>query len=391
MTQQERRPRARTWRSWLVLAVVAAVVAVVAVGLATRAPERERSAPDPVAPSSTPPSPEVPVVPSLLRDQSQPEWDPAGASLPFHDVGLDESVISGAAGAPFTGLSHAVLATVSDGAVHLQGPDTSWQSRPVPGPPLRRFGGNLDLFPEGTRVVYLGARKIWSFDVRGGPWRSMDYPEPPAGPRGNRALDVQLVPQDAEDAVLRSHQKVWRLDLDTQRAERMVWTDPTDELVPAEPEPWVLADGLLGGASRQYLQPTGPGAVGVTALGHLTRAAARPDGRLAAVRSALVSEEADDAEDRDGIVVVDPAQARATAFLPLPTQGSPWANSGRVRVLGWLGSQVLLRADLGVAGLSGLERSTLLVRWDPETGELSRVGSVGNADAVAVAVDTLTP
>lgn len=362
-TATVRRRRAAVGVATGVGAAVLAAVAVATVngtGRPAPDPPPATSSPDattPPEPSATPDDVTVtapPVDPGVV----QPEWDPTAPMGAQAVPGLPPSLVPPAEMPSLTGMPRAAAVVLTDDGLAAVSPDGEWQQLGLPEPQVANSGDTLALSVDGTTVSWAGRTAVWSRDVRGGPWRSVDYPE---GTTPNGRWGISLVPEVAELTYVGQHSRWWELDLHTGAADELVDLPALRELAWAYPG----IVGLTEGSPGRIWPGAGP-AVDSGALGMLSRPSAL-DGRLAVLSY-------DSANDSAALLALDPATGVTTAMLPLGGLGPDYVAGGFLRPVAWLdATRVLLWVT------SPPDEQQRLVTWDTSTGAVTRASELDPA------------
>lgn len=399
-TAMLRAQQRRALRHGLFAAGVAAA-AVVAVVVGVRVVGSDGAAP-PIAPSPPPTGAELvtptqtPTVDPIDASIVQPEWDPAAVTdLPLAEgLGLPEVLDPPANPVPLADqpIIAAVAAVDTDEGIAVVDATGAWRSVDQPAPALSPayVRDTIAISPEGTRVAFAGDDRLWWRDVRGGPWRSVPYPE---------ELDLQaewdlrLVLHGTEELLVngyrtpvdgRSRAMTWAVDLGDGEAEPVPYdlgrsaVRQNTVVTQTFPDTRRVLERRIDGIVTSYAVDAYDSLLFLT-LGETSVAAARESSSYHLPR--------EDAE-RDGLLAFDLDTGRARAYLPVDDENA-WYSRGGLVPLAWVGDDVVL-ARVTPKDSGGFDSGTAhLVTWDVESGALARVSSYDVTSPVVVAPDLL--
>jgi hypothetical protein len=333
----------------------------------------------------------LPTPPPIPESVVQPQWDPRTAgALPMSDVGLPASLDPPTDAPELTSMPPAVAMVVGIDGLDLVDREGTWRRLSLPEQPLDvpSYVRTSRLSTDGTRVVFLGRRSLWSRDVRSSAWRELDYPDgflqPDVAP-GRRGIP-QVVPMVAEHLWL-ARDRWWFVDLDTERFE--VGPGPEGAVV------WgggVFVESGKANGYQMRLLSWGPLGEPVRSfrtdsLQSLTGLAASADS-LAAVRGVGVYGDPRSSTERNGLIALRLDDLSTRAYLPVTDPGYAMTDGGLMVAEGWLDADTVL-ASVGLADSVSDDGVRVLFTWNVETGALARVSTLPDALAYDLAVGAL--
>lgn len=333
----------------------------------------------------------LPTPPPIPETVVQPLWDPRTAgALPTSDVGLPVTLDPPANAPELTSMPSAVAMVVGGDGLDLVDREGTWWRLSLPEQPLEVPSPvrTSRLSTDGTRVVFLGRRSLWSRDVRSSAWRELDYPDGflqlDVGP--GRRMIPQVVPMVAEHLWL-ARDRWWFVDLDTERVEAgpgpqgsVVWGGGVFvDSAKAKGYPMrLLSWGPLGDPVRSFRTDS---------LQSLTGLAVSTES-LAAVRGVGAYGDPRAATERNGLIALRLDDLSTRAYLPVTDPGYAMTDGGLMVAEGWLDDDIVL-ASVGPAGGVRGEGERVLFTWEVGSGALSRVSTVTDDLAYDLAVGAL--
>ena len=234
--------------------------------------------------------------------------------------------------------------------------------------------------PDGSRIAVVG-RRVFAV-ASGDGWTSLPLPSKFSG-SGDFYVDLHFVGNDR--LLLGEWSRFWQVDALTGDAIRLPF-DVIDEVVPAGES--IVAD-RYSDTEPNALELWRDGesrVIGDTAALESTQRPASDGVSLATVRANGATYDGGDATDTDGLLALTLDGLDVRGFLPVPTRNTYYSDSANLTPIGFTSPDTVL-AEVRPAKSP---RTTWLITWNVETGELRKVASFPTEQPpFALALDAL--